>query len=498
MTKYFMGIDQGTTGTTVLLIDENWNVVSRGYREHSQIYPRPGWVEHNPIEIFNNCQQAAKMAIDRCIGFRTSDIVSLGICNQGETCMIWEKDTGKPLYNAIVWQDRRTADTADKLGHDYGEYIREKTGLIADSYYSATKLKWLLDNVESAREKAVRGELLAGTLDSWLIWKFTGGSAHITDACTAGRTMLIDIKTSQWDQTLLGLLDIPRSILPPIMNCSEVYGYTTPDTFFGERVPVGASLSDAQAALFAQGCYDPGSVKTTYGTGCFMNLITGRIPVLSSNGLTTACSWKLNNERTYSLGGSVYVAGAAIQWLRDGLKIIETASQTQEMARSVSDTAGVFFVPAFSGLAAPYWDQYARGTIIGLTGGVKREHIVRATLESIAFQVCDNMAVMKQDSNLPIAMMKADGGLVENEFLMQFQADLLNIPVEVPTEKETSAYGAALLAALAIGEFSSPRDVKGCLKLLKRYEPQMSEDERHYRISEWHRAVKRSRNWIQA
>lgn len=494
MKRYFLGVDQGTTGTTALLIDENWDVVASKNIEHSQIYPKPGWVEHDPVEIWNAMQTAMASVIAQ-EQILPSQIASIGIDNQGETCMIWDKATGQPLYNALVWQDRRTAEYADQLGAEYGDYIHAKTGLTADAYFSGTKFRWLLDHVEGAREKAAAGTLMAGTLDSYLIWKLTGGTAFITDQSTASRTLMLDLEAGKWDQKMLDILDIPRSILPEIMDSSHIYGYTTPETFFGHKIPVASCITDALAAMLAQGCLDKGEIKTTYGTGCFMYINLGQQVKLSHNGLISVCAWGVNGERTYAFDGGVYIAGAAIQWLRDKLRIIWNSAETEVIAQAVKDTGGLYFVPAFAGLAAPHWEQYARGMMMGITGGTTREHIVRATLESIAFQVYDNAQVMKKDSGYDFAAMKVDGGPVANKFLMQFQADLLGVPVDVPVVTEMTAYGAAFLAALAVGEFGSIRDVRSCWKLQSRYEPKMSKDEREFRIGEWNRAVECCKHW---
>ena len=494
MKRYFLGIDQGTTGTTTLLIDEKWNVVASKNIEHKQIYPKPGWVEHDPLEIWD----AVLAGVDHVLkqeNIKASQIVCIGLDNQGETCAIWDKKTGRPLHNALVWQDRRTAGYADELGEKHGDYIRNTTGLMADAYFSGTKFRWLLDNVEGAREKAAKGELMAGTLDAYLIWRLTGGAAHITDPSTASRTLMLDLAKGQWDDKMLGILNVPKTILPEITDSSKIYGYTDPDIFFGEKIPVAAGITDALAALLAQACLDPGDIKTTYGTGCFMYINLGNTPVLSKNGLITVCAWSVNGKRTYAFDGGVYIAGAAIQWLRDKLKIISSSAESEEMAVRSDGNGGVYFVPAFSGLAAPHWDQYARGMMIGITGGTTREQIVRATLESIAFQVYDNAQVMKIDSGRQFTRMKADGGPVVNKFLMQFQADLLGTPVDIPVVTEMTAYGAAFLAALAVGEFGSVEDIRNCWKLQSRYEPKMSADEREFRISEWHRAVERCKNW---
>lgn len=492
--KYYIGLDQGTTGTTALILNENWDIHSKGYLEHKQYYPKPGWVEHDPMEIWEKTQLAVKQALDLG-GISINDVKTIGIDNQGETVMVWNKNTGKPVYNAIVWQDRRTAKNADELRDKMGEAIKKKTGLVVDAYFSALKIKWILENVPNAREEAKRGELLAGTLDTWLIWKMTGGKLHITDYSTASRTMLLNINTGKWDEDILDELNIPKNMLAQINSSSMLYGYTDSNCFLGGKVAIAGSVVDQQAALFGQACFEPGTVKTTYGTGCFMLMNTGNKIVNSENGLLTTVAWGLDNKMTFALDGGVYITGAAIQWLRDGVKIIDNAAQTEELATSVKDTGGVYFVPAFVGLAAPYWDQYARGTMIGITAGTTRAHIVRATLESIAFQVNEILQVMKKDSGINIGVMRVDGGAVVNKFLMQFQADILGIPVDVPVINETTALGAAYLGALGAGEFSSLNELSNKWKLLKRYEPQMSKDERETLCSKWRRAVERARNW---
>ncbi len=494
MSKYYLGLDQGTTGTTALLLDENWNVVSKGYKEQTQYYPKPGWVEHNPIELWNAILESTSMAIQEA-KIKASDIKCIGLDNQGETVMLWNKISGEPVYNAIVWQDRRTSIVADDIKYKYKDLIREKTGLIVDSYFSSLKIKWIIDNVEGVKEEIEKGNIIAGTLDTWIIWKLTHGRVHITDYSTASRTMLLNIHTGDWDDELLGILGIPKEILPQIKNSCELYGYTDPLDFFGAEIAISASLVDQQAALFGQTCFEAGTVKTTYGTGCFMLMNTGDKAVYSNNGLLTTIGWGIDNQLTFALDAGVYTAGAAIQWLRDGIKIIDNPSQTEEMANSVSDTGGVYFVPAFSGLASPYWDQYARGMMIGITGGTTREHIVRATLESIAYQVKDNLDIMVKDSNIDIKCMRVDGGLVQNEFLMQFQADILGIPVDVPVITETTALGAAYMAALGIGEFKNLNDLRQNWKLMKRYEPKMGEEERKELLDNWHDAIERSKNW---
>ncbi|MGI5962683.1 MAG: glycerol kinase GlpK [Lawsonibacter sp.] len=494
MKRYFLGIDQGTTGSTALLIDEKWDVVATKNIEHTQIYPNPGWVEHDPVEIWNAIQTAVA-AVLRQVGAKPEQVVSIGIDNQGETCMVWDKKTGQPVYNALVWQDRRTAEYADELNEKYGAVITEKTGLGPDAYFSATKIKWILDHVDGVRDRIAKGEIMAGTLDAWLIWKFTGGEAFITDTSTASRTMMMNLKQGIWDSELMDIYNIPQEILPTISNSSQVYGYTTPETFFGAKVPVAACITDALAAMLAQGCLDQGDIKTTYGTGCFMYINLGDTVRYSKNGLITVSSWQVDQKINYAFDGGVYIAGAAIQWLRDKLRIIWNSAETESIAASIPDTGGLYFVPAFSGLAAPHWDQYARGMMIGITGGTTREQIVRATLESIAFQVYDNAQVMKKDSGYDFSVMKADGGPVVNKFLMQFQADILGTAVDVPVVTEMTAYGAAFLAALAVGEFSSIQDVRSCWKLASHYEPKMSQTEREYRLEQWHRAVERAKAW---
>ena len=492
--KYYIGLDQGTTGTTTLLLDEKWNVVARGYKEHKQYYPKPGWVEHDPMEIWQRVIESVDMALS--IGGVSADQVScIGIDNQGETVMMWDKITGEPLYNAIVWQDRRMARYADDLTEKHGELIREKTGLMADSYFSGPKIKWIIDNAEGVKDKIKEGRALAGTLDTWLIWKMTHGKVHVTDCSTASRTMMFNIHDGKWDDEILDILGISKSILPEICDSATVFGYTDPLDFLGASIPISGSVVDQQAALFGQACFTPGSIKCTYGTGCFMLMNTGDKAVYSKNGLLTTVAWRLNKKMSFALDGGIYITGAATQWLRDGIKIINSASETEQMAYDAGSNGGVYFVPAFSGLAAPHWDSYARGTMVGITGGTTREHIVRATLESTAYQVKDNLDVMNMDASMPITVLRADGGAAANKFLMQFQADLIGIPVDVPEIKDTTALGAAQLAALGAGEFDSIEQMEGPWKLAKRYEPKMSVDERESLLYNWHRAVERAKNW---
>ena len=496
MKKYYLGLDQGTTGTTALLLDEDWNVAARGYKEHNQHFPKPGWVEHDPMEIWEGVLSSIGEAI-KSAGISPKQIACIGMDNQGETVMLWDKNNGVPVYNAIVWQDRRTSRYSDSLTEKYGEMIREKTGLMIDSYFSATKIKWILDNVPGVEEKVKAGDVVAGTLDSWVIWKLTHGKVHVTDSSTASRTMLLNIHTGKWDKEILDMFGFSEKMLPEICDSSMVYGYTDPLDFFGVRVPIAGSAVDQQAALFGHGCFQEGTIKCTYGTGCFMLMNTGDKPVYSKNGLLTTIAWRLNGKTTFALDGGIYVTGAATQWLRDKLKIIDNASQTEQMAIDAKDNGGVFFVPAFAGLAAPHWDSYARGTIVGITGGTSREQIVRATLESTAYQVRDNLDVMNMDSGIQIKKIRVDGGAVVNNFLMQFQSDILGIPIDVPVINETTALGSAYLAALGIGEFDSLDDIQKKWKLKKTYTPKMSIDERETLLYKWHKAVERSKNWIE-
>lgn len=452
-------------------------------------------MENDPLEIWENIKAVTESVLIE-EGINLDAVKCMGLDNQGETVVLWDNVTGKPVYNAIVWQDRRTARYADELREAHGEMIREKTGLIVDAYFSATKIKWIIDNVEEAREKISRGRINAGTLDAWMIWKLTHGRVFVTDQSTASRTMLFNVHTGEWDDDILKILGIPREILPEIHDSAEIYGETDPLDFFGGRVKIAGSAVDQQAALFGQACYEPGMIKTTYGTGAFMLMNTGDEVVYSDNGLLTTVGWGLDGgQMTYALDGGIYIAGAAIQWLRDKLRVIGSAAETGEMAKSVSNTGGVFFVPAFAGLAAPHWDQYARGTIVGVTGGTTREELVRATLESEAYQVKDNLDVMEKDSGIHVDMMRVDGGAVVNDFLMQFQADILGIPVDVPVITETTALGAAYLAAYGIGEYPDLKDLADRWQLAKRYEPQMDDTTRKNLLHFWHKAVERSKNW---
>jgi len=494
---HYLGIDQGTTGTTAIVFNEEWDTCGRGYFEHKQFYPKPGWVEHDPAELWTRTIESVSVALEQS-NLNARDLRAIGLANQGETCMVWDRRTGEPIYNAIVWQDRRTSGAADSIRTEFGELVTRKTGLPVDAYFSALKIKWILDSVEGAWTRARNGELRVGTLDTWLLWKMTGGELYVTDASTAARTMLFNLRTGRWDEELLDIVGIPKSILPEIRESVGLFAHTSPGALFEAEVPIAGSVVDQAAALFGQACFGEGSLKTTYGTGCFMLMNTGNAPIPSPNGLITTAVWSIDGVLTYALDGGVYIAGAAIQWLRDGIQIIDSAAETERLANSVTDTAGLHFVPAFTGLAAPYWDQYARGMMIGITGGTTRAHIVRATLEAIAFQVAENLEVMRKDSGMPVAAMRADGGAAVNGFLMQFQADILGIPVEVPGTHETTALGAAYLAALGVGDIGSLDEISRKWKPARRYEPAMSDDRRCELMHQWKRSVSRAEKWIEA
>lgn len=493
--KLYLGIDQGTTGTTAILFDESWHLAGRGYQEITQFYPKAGWVEHDPEEIWKSVQSAVQLALEAS-GARAEQIRCIGIDHEGESVVVWDAHTGKPVYPAIVWQDRRTAAEVERLRPQYGALILEKTGLHLDPYFSATKLKWLLDKAIPDRSEVGSNQLLAGTMDTWLVWKLTHGRVHRTDASTASRTMLFNLHTGNWDEELLELFGVERRLLPEIGDSAAYVGDTDPDAFFGVCCPISGMMVDQQAALFGQSCTIPGMIKTTYGTGCFMLMNTGSTLILPNNGMLPTVAWQLNGQRSYALDGGIYIAGAAIQWLRDGLKIISSASETEKMAWQAGDNGGIYFVPAFTGLAVPYWDSYARGMIIGITGGTTREQIVRATLEATAYQVRDVLDAMSRDVKVPITVMRCDGGSTTNQFLMQFQSDILGLPLDVPEINDTTALGAAYMAALGIGDFTSPEEITGNWKLGRRYEPHMSTDHKENLLFGWHRAVERARNWI--
>ena len=494
MSKYIMALDAGTTSNRCILFNEKGEMCSVAQKEFTQYFPKPGWVEHDANEIWSSQLGVAVEAMAK-LGIGADDIAAIGITNQRETTIVWDKNTGEPVYNAIVWQCRRTSEYCDTL-KDKGltDKFREKTGLIIDAYFSGTKLKWILDNVDGVRERAEKGELLFGTVETWLIWKLTKGKAHVTDYSNASRTLLFNIKDLTWDKEILEELNIPESMLPEPKPSSCVYGYSDA-SFFGKEIPISGVAGDQQAALFGQTCFNPGEAKNTYGTGCFMLMNTGETPVYSQNGLVTTIAWGLDGKVNYALEGSIFVAGASIQWLRDELRIIESAADSEYMAKKVKDTNGCYVVPAFTGLGAPYWDQYARGTIVGLSRGVNKYHIIRATLESIGYQVNDVLHAMKADSGIDLAALKVDGGASANDFLMQFQSDIINAPVKRPSCVETTAMGAAYLAGLAVGYWNSKEDVIKNWAVNKIFSPIMGEDERERKIKGWNKAVKYSFGW---
>ncbi len=493
MSKYILALDQGTTSSRAIIFDKKGNIKAVEQEEFQQIYPKPGWVEHNAIEIWQSQLKVAQSVLKNN-NIKASEVSAIGITNQRETTIIWNKVTGEPIHNAIVWQDRRTAGICDKLKSDGLEnYVRRETGLVIDAYFSGTKVKWLLDNVKGARKEAAKGNLLFGTVDSWLIWKLTGGKVHVTDYSNASRTMLYNIGGLNWDAKMLKTLDVPESILPEVKPSSEVYGETLPE-LFGASIPIAGIAGDQQAALFGQACHSPGMAKNTYGTGCFMLMNTGTKPVVSKSGLLTTIAWGLNGEVHYALEGSVFIAGAAIQWLRDGLKLVEEARDSEYFASKVEDTGGVYVVPAFAGLGAPYWDMYARGAILGLTRGTSISHIIRATLESLAYQTKDVLTAMEKDAKVPLKSLRVDGGAAANNFLMQFQADILGTEVERPKVIETTALGAAYLAGLATG-FWKLKDISSSWQIDRAFSPEMKENERKKLYKGWQKAVERSKNW---
>lgn len=489
MGKYVMALDQGTTSSRCILFDKKGNICSMAQKEFTQIYPKPGWVEHNPMEIWSS-QLAVLTEAMAMVGAAPSDISGIGITNQRETTIVWDKETGEPVYNAIVWQCRRTAEKIDELiGQGHGDMIREKTGLVPDAYFSGTKIAWILDHVPGARERAEKGELLFGTVDTWLIYNLTKGAVHVTDYTNASRTMLFDIHNLCWDEELLKLLAIPKSMLPEVKPSSCIYGYTDSSVTGGE-IPIAGIAGDQQAALFGQCCFEKGQVKNTYGTGCFLLMNTGKEAIASRNGLITTIAASTGNEVEYALEGSVFVAGAAIQWLRDSMRMIKTAAQTEEYADKVEDTAGVYIVPAFAGMGAPYWNPYARGTVVGITRGCQKEHFIRATLESIAYQTADVLKAMEEDTGVSIAGLKVDGGASANDFLMQFQADILGGTVYRPKCIETTALGAAYLAGLATGYFESKEEICENWELSREFTHEMSENHRKELLKGWKKAVK--------
>ncbi|PYS83365.1 MAG: glycerol kinase [Acidobacteria bacterium] len=496
MGDFVLSIDQGTTGTTALVFDRDCRVRGRGYSEFTQHYPRPGWVEHDAEEIWRVSLRAAREALAGA-GVGARELRAVGVTNQRETVLAWERAGGAAVGRAIVWQDRRTAAACDELkSRGLEDVIREKTGLVLDPYFSGTKIKWLLDNTPSLRERAARGEVVFGTIDSWLVWKLTGGRAHATDCSNASRTLLFNVNTLEWDDELLSLFGVPREALPEVKASSGFYGETDPSVFFGASVPVAGVAGDQQAALFGQACYTEGMVKNTYGTGSFLLMNTGRKPVPSRKGLLTTVAWQIEGEAAeYALEGSIFITGAAVQWLRDGLQIISRADETEALARTLDSNEGVYFVPALAGLGAPHWDAYARGAIVGLTRGTTRAHLARAALESMCYQTRDVVGAMERDSGIELKEVRVDGGAVANSFLMQFQADILGVPVEVPEVTETTAAGAAYLAGLAVGFWRDREEVAARWKVARRYEPRMKEDERERLHRRWLRAVARARDW---
>lgn len=496
MSKYVMALDQGTTSSRCILFNKKGEILSMAQKEFGQIYPKPGWVEHNPMEIWSS-QLAVTTEAMAMVGAAPSDIAGIGITNQRETTIVWDKNTGEPVYNAIVWQCRRTADKVDELvTAGYGDMIREKTGLVPDAYFSATKIAWILENVPGARKRAEKGELLFGTVDSWLIWNLTKGEVHVTDYTNASRTMLYDIHRLCWDEELLRLLEIPECMLPKVKPSSCIYGYTE-NTVLGGRIPIAGIAGDQQAALFGQCCFSKGQVKNTYGTGCFLLMNTGTEAIASRNGLITTIAASCGGQVEYALEGSVFVGGAAVQWLRDGMRMIKSAAQTEEYTDKAEDTTGVYVVPAFAGMGAPYWNPYARGTIVGITRGCKKEHFIRATLESIAYQTYDVLRAMEEDAEVSIAGLKVDGGASANNFLMQFQADILGARVYRPECIETTALGAAYLAGLATGYWKSREEIRENWQLEKEFMHEMGEERREMLLKGWKKAVKCALAWTE-
>ncbi len=495
MKQYVIALDQGTTSSRCIIFDREQNIIGLAQREFAQHYPQPGWVEHDPMEIWSSQSSVLTEALAQS-GVTPEEVAAIGITNQRETTIVWDKTTGRPVYNAIVWQCRRTASLCERLKQDreLTDYIREHTGLLIDAYFSATKLKWILDHVEGAREKARRGELLFGTVDSWLVWKLTGGAVHITDYTNASRTMLYDIQNLCWDERICAALDIPMAMLPQVVGCSQVYGTVN---LQGVEVPIAGIAGDQQAALFGQTCFAPGQAKNTYGTGCFLLMNTGERLYRSQNGLLSTIAVGFGDKVQYALEGSVFVGGAVIQWLRDELRFITESRDAEYYASKVEDTGGVYLVPAFTGLGAPHWDMYARGALVGLTRGTTREHIIRAAQESIAYQSYDLVQAMEKDTGIPLTVLNADGGASRDRFLMQFQADILNRPVLRPAIRETTALGAAYLAGLAVGLWNNLEEIQAMRTVEQRYDPQMEETRRQKLLRGWDKAVGRSLNWAE-
>ena len=496
MGKYIMALDAGTTSNRAILFDKSGKIVSVAQREFTQIYPKPGWVEHDANEIWSSMLGVAVETMAKA-GAAPEDIAGIGITNQRETTIVWDKETGDPVYNAIVWQCRRTAEYCDSLKEKgLEEIIRSKTGLVIDAYFSATKLRWILENIQGVKERAEKGELLFGTVDTWLIWKLTKGRVHVTDYSNASRTMMFNIVDLKWDEDILKELGIPASMLPEVKDSSEVYG-TTSKHILGREIPIAGIAGDQQAALFGQQCWEKGNAKNTYGTGCFLLMNTGDKPVFSKNGLLTTLAWGIDGKVKYALEGSVFIAGASIQWLRDEMKLIDSAEDSEYMARKVPDSNGCYVVPAFTGLGAPYWNQYARGAIVGITRGVNKYHIIRATLESIAYETYDVLTAMEKDTGLKLNELKVDGGASANNFLLQTQADLINSTVIRPSCLESTAMGAAFLAGLAVGYWESRDELRTVLTIDRIYKPQISDEERNKKLDGWEKAVRRSFDWAE-
>lgn len=492
MQKYLMALDQGTTSSRCILFTEDGRPASVASKEYAQIFPEDGWVEHDPMEIFSSQTAVAIEALLK-IGATWSDVIGIGITNQRETVIVWDKLTGRPIYNAIVWQCRRTADYCERLkAQGYEQFIKERTGLVCDPYFSASKIKWILDNVNGAREKAEKGELLCGTVDTWLIWNLTGRKVFATDVTNASRTMLFNIHTLEWDSELLRLFDIPCSILPEVKPSSCLFGYTDREVI-GECLPIAGVAGDQQAAMFGQGCYSVGDVKNTYGTGGFLLMNIGNKPIIPKSGILTTVAWSIDGQVTYAAEGSVFVCGAAIQWLRDGVKLIRSAGETEEICFATKDSGGVYVVPAFCGLGAPYWDPYARGSISGITRATTREHIIRATVESMAYQTNDLLQAIEEECGITFSSLKADGGAAANNFLLDFQADISNLPVTRPVCTETTALGAALLAGLALGVYTDMAETANVLKKDREFKPKMPDEKRISMLSGWKKAVERTK-----
>lgn len=489
MKKYILSLDQGTTSSRAILFDKEGKIVHSAQKEFTQHFPKPGWVEHNAQEIWGSILAVIATCLSEA-DIKPEQIAGIGITNQRETAVVWDKETGKPVYNAIVWQSRQTAEICDELKEKgYNEMVRGKTGLLIDAYFSGTKVKWILDNVEGAREKAERGELLFGTIDTWLVWKLSGGKAHVTDYSNASRTLMFNIHDLQWDDELLDMLTVPKSMLPEVRPSSEVYAHTVDYHFFGQNVPIAGVAGDQQAALFGQACFGEGMAKNTYGTGCFMLMNTGETAVASEHGLLTTIAWGLNGKVEYALEGSIFVAGSAIQWLRDGMRMFKDASESEAYASRVESTDGVYVVPAFVGLGTPYWDSEVRGAVFGVTRGTTKEHFIRATLESLAYQTKDVLCAMEADSGIELKTLRVDGGAVKNNFLMQFQSDMLNVPVERPVINETTALGAAYLAGLAVGYWESQEEIKTQWHMDKSFTPAMEAETSEELYAGWKKAI---------